>query len=52
MYKLEDDFCTFLLRFEQYIILSKVRDNPDCRLSSLIEDDAMLKKVRNIEAVC
>ena len=48
VYKLGDDFCTFLLRFEQYIILSKVRDNLDCRLSSLIEDDAMFKKVRNI----
>ena len=48
VYRLGDDFCTFLLRFEQYIILSRVRDNLDCRLSSLIGDDAMFKKVRNI----
>ncbi|KAL5265293.1 hypothetical protein ACHWQZ_G006134 [Mnemiopsis leidyi] len=48
VYKLGDDFCTFLLRFEQYIMLSRMRDNLDFRLSSLIEDDAMFKKVRNI----
>ncbi|KAL5251616.1 hypothetical protein ACHWQZ_G017106 [Mnemiopsis leidyi] len=48
VYKLGDDFCTFLLRFEQYIMLSRVKDNLDFRLSSLIEDDAMFKKVRNI----
>ncbi|KAL5250482.1 hypothetical protein ACHWQZ_G016276 [Mnemiopsis leidyi] len=43
-----DDFCTFLLRFEQYIIMSNIKDNLDCRLSSLVEDDATFKKLRNI----
>ena len=47
-YRKGDDFCTFLLRFEQYIMLGNVKDNLDFRLSSLIEDDAMFKKVRNM----
>ena len=44
-----DDFCTFLLRFEQYIIMSNIKDNLDCRLSTLVEDDAIFKKLRNIK---
>ena len=49
-FKSGDDICTFLERFEQYVIVNNIRDgNLDLLLLSLIDDDKTYKKMRNID---
>ena len=47
-YRRNDDFCTFLQRYEQWVLLCGIKDNLDLRLANQIEDDAMFKKMKNI----
>ena len=47
-YRKNDDFCTFLQRYEQWVLLCGIKDNLDLRLSNQIEDDPMFKKMKNI----
>ena len=47
-YRKNDDFCTFLQRYEQWVLLCGIKDNLDLRLANQIEDDAMFKKMKNI----
>ena len=49
-FKKGDEICTFLERFEQYVIVNNIHDgNMDLLLLSLIDDDKIYKKLRNVE---
>ncbi len=48
-YRKGDDICTFLERFEHFIIVNRITDNNlDLHLLSLVEDDVMYKKLRSV----
>ena len=48
-YRKGDDICTFLERFEQFIVMNRITDdNLDLYFVSLVEDDVMYKKLRNV----
>ena len=48
-YKKGDDFSTFLLRFEHHVRLSGICDNLDLRISGLVEDNSLFKKISNFQ---
>ena len=49
-YKTGGDICTFLERFQQYVCINNIRNNNlDMLMMSLIDDDKMYKKLRNIQ---
>ena len=47
-YRKNDDFCSFLQRYEQWVLLCGIKDNLDLRLANQIEDDTMFKKMKYI----